>query len=314
MRIIARRGVPAAVALAVLAAAARAGDWPQILGPARDGHSPERGLRTDWPAGGPPRAWETAVGAGFSGPAVAGGKLVLFHRLGNDEVVACLDAATGKELWRSAYRTGYRDDFGFDEGPRATPLIAGGRVFTLGADGELAAHEMASGKRLWRRNVREDYNAPKGYFGVACSPLLAGGRLLVNVGAPGAGIVAFDPATGKELWRATDDPAGYSSPAAATIRGRPHAVFLTRTGLVSLDPADGKVYFTKRWRARLAASVNAATPLVRGDRIFLSASYQTGAVLLEVGDGNRLKEVWSGDEMLSNHYNTSLLCGDFLYG
>src|SRR5262245_58702307 len=114
-----------------------AADWPQFLGPERNGISSETGLLQSWPKEGPSVVWEQAVGAGFSGPVVAGNRLILFHRLKNEEVVDCLDAATGKELWRFAYATGYRDDFGFDEGPRSTPLIAGKHIYTIGAEGKL---------------------------------------------------------------------------------------------------------------------------------------------------------------------------------
>jgi outer membrane protein assembly factor BamB len=143
--------------------------------------------------------------------------------------------------------------------------------------------------------------------------LLEGNRLLVNVGARGAGIVAFDKDTGQEVWKATDHAASYSSPVAATIDGTRHVFFFTREGLVSLDPDNGRVRFSLRWRARMAASVNAATPLVVGGQVFLSASYNTGAVLLRVRpDG--ADEVWKSDEVLSNHFNTSIYRDGFLYG
>src|SRR5262249_44551525 len=149
--------------------------------------------------------------------------------------------ATGKQEWVSAYPTKYRDDFGFDEGPRATPLVADGKIFTLGANGDLRALELPTGKELWKRNLLADYKADKAFFGVASSPILIDKKLLVNVGGKGAGVVAFDAATGKELWKATSDPASYSSPVAAEIDGKPAAVFLTRFGLRVFNPANGKV-------------------------------------------------------------------------
>ena len=296
-----------------LAPALSAADWPQYLGPTRDGHSAEVGLNWAWPKDGPPVAWKVDVGSGWAGPVVAGDRLILFHRVGDEEVVACLDPATGKEKWKATYRTRYRDDFMFDDGPRATPLVAGDRVFTLGPNGDLHGWELATGKKLWHRNLLADYGAPKGYFGVACSPVLAGGKLLVNVGAKGAGIVAFDPATGKEVWKATDDPASYSSPTVAEDGGKTIAVFLTRSGLVAVEPDGGKVRFTFPWRPRIDASVNAATPLVWKDEIFLTVSYNTGAVLLRA-KGGELEEVWSNDRSLSCHYNTPVRVGEYLYG
>jgi outer membrane protein assembly factor BamB len=288
-------------------------DWPQLFGPARDGHSPETKLDWDWPKGGPPVAWSKDVGTGWAGPVVAGGKLVLFHRVGGDEIVACLDPATGTEQWTFKYATKYRDDFDFDNGPRATPAVAGGTVFALGADGDLHAVELATGKKLWGRNVRADYQAPKGFFGVACSPLVMGKALLVNVGGRGAGVVAFDAATGKELWKSTDDGASYSSPVAAEIGGKPAAVFLTRYGMRVLDPATGAVRHEFPFRPRLTESVQAATPLVWKDRIFLTVSYDTGAVLLDA-TGAELEEVWANDKSLSSQYNTPVRVGDYLYG
>jgi outer membrane protein assembly factor BamB len=304
-----------AVPVVLLAATLLGADWPQFLGPARNGTSAEKGLNWNWPDKGPTVVWSKAVGAGFSGPVVADGKVILFHRVDDDEVIDALDPATGKELWRYKSPTQYRDDFGFDEGPRATPTVAGARVFALGAEGTLSAVELATGKKIWARSLKADYDAPKGYFGIACSPLVVGDKVLVNVGVKGAGIVAFDAATGKELWKATDDAASYSSPALAEFGGAARAVFLTRQGLAIVDPADGAVLARLTWRARLNASVNAATPLVRDDLIFLSSSYNTGAILLRAAKkGESVAEVWKGDDIISNHYNTSVLSGDYLYG
>ncbi len=291
----------------------QAADWPQFLGPTRDGQSAEIGLSWDWPKGGPPVVWKIEVGQGWAGPVVAGDRLVLFHRVGDDEIVACLDPGTGKERWRFAYRSRYRDDFGFDEGPRATPVIAGERVFTLGANGDLHGLDLTTGRKLWTRNLLTDYAADKGFFGVACSPVVAGGKLLVNVGGKGAGVVAFDAATGKELWKATDDPPSYSSPIVGAVGGQTLAIFLTRSGLVALDPDTGAVRYTYPWKPRIRESVNAATPLLWNGEIFLTVSYGAGAVLLRP-KGGELEEVWSNDKSMSCQYNTPVRVGDYLYG
>ncbi|HWI19312.1 MAG TPA: PQQ-binding-like beta-propeller repeat protein [Vicinamibacterales bacterium] len=298
-------------------------DWPQILGPNRNGIYTGPPIVPSFPRSGPPSLWTREVGAGFSGPAVAGERLVLFHRVNNRETVEAIDALTGKTAWMFDYPTAYRDDFGFDEGPRAVPVIAGGRVFTHGADGMLHGLDFATGKMLWSSDTRRVFDAPKGYFGVASSPVVDGNRVLVNVGGrkglgppkpgEGGGIVAFDAATGKTLWTSTADEPSYSAPVIATINGQHTGVFFTRTGLVAIDPASGKVLYQFRWRARMAASVNAAVPIVRGNQIFLSASYGTGAVLLQVAN-NSVTQVWSGDESMSNHYSTSVLKDGYLYG
>ncbi|HZY85719.1 MAG TPA: PQQ-binding-like beta-propeller repeat protein [Gemmataceae bacterium] len=297
----------------LLLLAAGGADWPQFLGPTRNGVSPETGLLKTWPEKGPPVVWQREVGEGFSGPVVAGGRLVLFHRVGDEEVVECLDAATGKAHWKAATATAYVDSYGKGNGPRSTPLIAGGKVYTLGPDGLLQCLNLADGKPVWRRELHKDYEVRKGFFGVATSPLLEGKLLLVNVGGRGgAGIVAFDKDSGKEVWKATDHDASYASPVAATIGVR-HVLFFTREGVVSLDPANGAVRFSKRWRARIDASVNAAAPLVVGDLVFVTASYRTGALLLRVKkDG--AEEVWKGDDVLSSHFTTPVYHAGHLYG
>jgi outer membrane protein assembly factor BamB len=290
-----------------------AADWPQHLGPNRDGHSPQTGLLRSWPTGGPNVAWQRDVGKGWAGVAVAGDRLVLFHRVGDEEVVECLDPATGKGKWKAAYRATYIDEFEFDNGPRAVPLIADGKVYTLGPDGDLRAWELTTGKGVWARNVNKQYKAPRGFFGVATSPILAGGHLVVNVGAKGAGIVGFDRATGEEVWKSPDDPVSYSSPVTAKLDNRDHTVFFTRNGLRTVDPSTGHAGHTHPFRPRAHASVNAMTTIVSGDRVFLSTAYDTGAVLLEVRKG-KLEVVWEGKDILDCHYNTPVFVKDHLYG
>ena len=299
--------------LAVASVTVVAQDWPQILGPGRNGIYTGPPIVASLPGTGPPLLWKRDIGAGFAGPAVVAGKLVLFHRVNNRETVEAMDAATGKTAWTFDYATSYRDDFGFDEGPRAVPVISGGRVFTHGADGWLHGLDFATGKKLWAVDTRRVFDAPKGYFGVATSPLVDGERVMVNVGGKTGGVVAFDVATGKTVWTSTSDEASYSAPVIAEIAGQHTAVFFTRTGLVALDPSNGNVRYQYRWRARMAASVNAAAPVVVKDQIFLSASYGTGAVLLQVAN-NAVTPLWSGDESMSNHYSTSVFKDGYLYG
>jgi outer membrane protein assembly factor BamB len=311
----------AAIITALVAAAvtlpAAAVDWPQFLGPDRNGVSTGPPLADSWPAAGPRIVWRKPVGAGFAGPVVAGGRVILFHRQGREEVVESLDARTGASVWRFAYPTAYRDDFGFDEGPRAAPVVAGGVIYTFGAEGQLHAIDLDKGTRLWSEDTMKRFGVPKGYFGASGSPLVEGGRVIANIGggtaASPAGVVAFDAKTGTLAWSATEDDASYSSGVAATIGGRRSAVFLTRDNLLGLDPATGAVQFQRRWRARLAASVNAATPLVIGDLIFVSAQYGPGAGVFRVS-GSTLTELWASDEVLSNHYATSVHHGGLLYG
>jgi outer membrane protein assembly factor BamB len=302
-----------AVALAATLAVRAATDWPQFLGPTRNGTYAGPPLADAWGAAGPKVVWRKQVGQGFAGPAVVGNRVILFHRVGNEEVVESLDAATGNSTWRYAYRTTYRDDFGFDEGPRAVPVVVDGVIYTFGAEGQLHAVDLAKGTRVWSEDTMKRFGVPKGFFGAGGSPLVEGGRVIANVGGDKAGIVAFDAKTGKVLWTATDDDASYSSGVAATISGRRSGVFLTRDSLVGLDLMSGAVQFQRRWRARLAASVNAATPLIVGDEIFVSAQYGPGAGVLRV-NGSQLVDVWTSDDVLSNHYATSVFYNGHLYG
>ncbi len=291
-----------------------ASDWPQFLGPTRDGTYPGSDLSEEWPKDGPPVQWQKNVGQGFSGPVVKSGSLVMFHRLDNKEIIDCLEAQTGKAIWTFNYPTSYRDDFGFDEGPRATPAIDDNRIYTYGAEGLLHCINASSGKKIWSVNARTDFHPPKGFFGIACSPLVEGNLVFIIVGSrDGAGIVAFDKMNGKVVWKTSDEEASYSSPVIATLGGRRCGLFLTRSSLVGLEPEQGKPLFKFPFRPPMNSSVTAAVPLAIGDRIFLSASYGTGATLLQL-NGTSLNKVWESEDALSAHYATPVHHHGFLYG
>ena len=289
-------------------------DWPQFLGPTRNGVYAGPAISGSWPVSGPPVLWRRSVGEGFSGAVVQAGHLILFHRLESREQVECFQAENGRALWEYGYPTDYRDNFGFDGGPRATPSFWQGKVYTFGAQGVLHCLELESGRKIWNVKTHEKFDVNKGFFGAASSPLVEDGRVFLNIGGRNqAGLVAFDAHTGRVLWTATDDEASYSSPVMVTLGGQRQVLFFTRNGLVSVDPESGEVLFRFRWRARSRASVNAATPLVAGQLIFLSASYRTGAVQLKV-NGFELETVWTSDDSLSNHYSTSVIRGGHLFG
>ena len=299
--------------LLLLSASLAAADWPQFLGPTRNGAYVGAPLNEKWPSGGPRVLWRKQVGQGLSGPVVAEGRLILFHRLENREIVDAIDATSGAAQWRHAYPTAYRDDFGFDEGPRAVPVVGDGVVYTYGAEGKLHAVELSTGKPLWNVDAMRQFEVEKGFFGAAGSPLVDAGRVIANIGGKKGGIVAFDARSGKVLWTATADAASYSSGVAVTLEGRRYAIFLTREALVGLDPATGEERFRRPWRARQAASVNAATPLVIGNAIFISAEYGPGAGVLRL-DGAKLVDVWTSNDVLSNHYATSVHHEGRLFG
>lgn len=331
----------AVAALAALACLRGSGaDWPAFLGPHGIGTSDETGLLDRIPPKGPPILWDRAIGTGYSAPSVRGGRLVLHHRQGNDEIVESLDAATGKSEWRYAAPTTYRDPYGYNDGPRCTPLLTADRVFTFGAEGRLTALDRATGTRVWERETARDFEVPEAFFGVGSTPLLEGERLIVMVGGqPNAGVVAFHPATGATLWQNIGETnwhgqpmrgwpgepivrwqrwekqASYASPVGATFHGRRHVLCLMRQGLVSINPTNGAHQFSFWFRARVNESVNAANPVVHGDLILISAAYyRVGSVLLRVRpDGEGVDEVWRGTSMEA-HWSTPLLIDGRLYG
>ena len=292
----------------------QSGDWPRFLGPHQNGGVEDEALPTEWPASGPKPLWQMTVGSGFSGPIVVDQQVILFHRERNQEILVSLDASTGKEHWRSPYETSYRDDFGFDNGPRSTPTAHDGYVYTYGAQGRLQCTELKSGKALWHVDAMGEFEAPKGFFGIACSPLVEGDLVIINVGSPPSrGIVAFHRLTGKVVWNTSQDEASYSSPIGATIAGIRQALVFDREGLKAVTLSTGKIRSSYPWRPRIHASVNAASPVVHGDQVFLSTSYSTGAIVLDLTEPSPQK-IWSNDQALSCHYGTPLYHRGFLYG
>ena len=329
----ARAGTTLATALVVMATSCPGGDWPRLLGPEGTGVSAETGLLAAWPADGPSVLWKKRVGEGYAAPSVVGDRVVFFHRLGDDEVVECLDAATGMGIWKQSHPTRFTDPYGYNGGPRCTPLLTEDRCYTFGAEGMLSCLDLTSGAVIWRRDTGREFAVPPAFFGVGAGPVLEGDRLFVAVGGhPRSGVVAFDAKTGATLWQAVgpddfpeppvriqrDRPpvklASYSSPHLATIRGRRHLLCLMRPGLVSLDPQTGGINFVVWFRSRLHDSVNAAQPVVVDDRILLTAAYDAGATMLEVAaDGRSADVVWHDGEAMQCHWSTPIARDGFLY-
>jgi outer membrane protein assembly factor BamB len=290
----------------------RAGDWPQILGPQRNGVAVDEKLVATLPAAGLQPAWQVPCGSGLAGVAVAEGRVVLFHRQGGDEVVAALDAATGAPLWSQKFPTRFQAQIVDDDGPRCVPTIAGGRVFAYGAEGRLIAVELQSGRVLWNRPTHQEFGAPVGYFGAGSSPLVDGNKVIVNVGGPkGAGVVAFDAATGRTIWQSTDELASYSAPIRATIEGQSRLLVITRLQFLGLEPATGKELFRIPFGSR-GPTVNGASPVLLGKQVFLTASYGIGDRLVTLGPDSATV-AWE-DDALSSQYTTPIVHDGLLYG
>lgn len=314
-------------------------DWPQFLGPLQTGISGETGLLETWPKEGPPKLWKREIGTGYSAPSVAGNHLVIHHRVGNEEIIECLRADTGDPLWKRAYGSRFRDPYGYNNGPRCSPLLLKGRCYTLGAEGALVCVALESGEVIWKRDLQKEYTIPEGFFGMGCSPIAFENHLIVLVGGqPQAGVVAFDLDTGKTAWESVGKPTwdgvptsggdpdpyewtgdemmiSYSSPLLATIHGQPHLLCLMRQGLVSLDPKTGRERFKFWFRPRVHESVNAARPVVVDDKIFVSAAYKLGSALLKVNpDGDSYDVVWKNPRNMLTHWSTSIALDGHLYG
>ena len=301
--------------LALLSEAAAAG-WPQFLGTNRDGKvAADETLVTEVPDNGFKTLWKRTCGPGFAGPVVSDGKVILFHRSGDENTLEAMEALTGKVLWKTAWPATYRDDFGFDEGPRSCPTIEGDSVFCYGADGTLAAVALNDGKLLWKKDLAGELQSAKGFFGRSCAPLVTGSLVLLAPGGEGAGVAAFDRKTGSLKWKALETEAGYASPILLSPPQGPRAVFFTREGVAGVVPETGKAVFEEPFRAKMHASVNAATPVaVDATHFFTSACYDTGAALWEIGKDDSLTAKWRATGKLDCHYSTPVLIEGNLYG
>ncbi|HXG10140.1 MAG TPA: PQQ-binding-like beta-propeller repeat protein [Gemmataceae bacterium] len=295
-----RHGLGLAVLAVLGLAVARADDWPQWLGPQRDGVWRETGLVEKFPPGGPRVRWETPVGIGYAGPAVANGRVYITDRLlapgvknpesGFDrpalpgkERVLCLDEKTGRVLWTYEYDCTY--EIAYPGGPRTTPLVSGGKVYTLGAMGDLYCLEAAKGTVIWSKNFMKDYDAPAQQWGFSAHPLLDGDKLICLVGGPGSTAVAFHKDTGKELWRSMNArEQGYSPPVIYDVAGRRQLIIWHPEAVNGLDPETGKVYWSVPFKVRAGLSV--PMPRLAGDRLLVSSFYN-GSMMLKLGQDDK---------------------------
>ena len=288
-------------------------DWPQWRGKNRDGVSGERGLLKTWPQGGPKLAWTVkGAGEGYSSFSVAGGKVYTLGARGGNELVIAFDEATGKKVWEMVTGARFSNDQG--DGPRATPTVDGGQVFAYGASGDLAAFDAATGKAIWKINVLKQFGGGNIRWGLSESPLVLPDRVIVNAGGRNASIVAVSRKDGAVLWRTQSDEAGYSSGVLHTFQGTPQAIFFTGERGVAVDSRDGRLLWS--YERATNRTANIATPIARGNKVFFSSDYGTGAGLVELtASGNSIsaREVYFTREM-RNHHSSSVLIGEHLYG
>jgi outer membrane protein assembly factor BamB len=310
--------MPAVVAAAVLSlpvvVSNRAlDDWPQWRGPKRDGTSSERGLLKQWPSGGPKLAWQASgAGEGYSSFSTSNGKLYTLGARGGREYVMAFDLQTGKKLWEVDHGQRFSNDRG--DGPRGTPTVEGDKLYAFGASGDMSAMDAATGKTLWRVNVLKQFGGSNIRWGLSESPLVLNDRILINAGAPGAAIVALKKADGAVLWKSERDEAGYSSAVLQEVGGVRQAVFFTGERALGINVDNGQLLWSYDKAAN--GTANIATPIVRGNRVFVSSAYGTGAALLELtpgGGGIAAREVYFTREM-RNHHASSVLVSDHLYG
>jgi outer membrane protein assembly factor BamB len=311
-------------------------DWPRFLGPTADGKSPETGLTVPWPAEGPRLVWHVRLGTGYGAPTISGGKLYQFDRLGRSARVQCLNAATGEGIWKYEYPTDYEDLYGYDNGPRCSPIVDGDRVYAFGVEGMLHCLAADTGKVIWKVDTAKEFGVIQNFFGVGSTPVVEGDLLIAQIGGSpaearqlppgrldlvrgnGSGIVAFDKATGQVRYKLSDELASYAVPVMASIDGRRYGFAFTRGGLLAFEPATGRSTFFFPWRAEILESVNASNPVVAGNLVLISETYGPGAVCLRV-TGDKYEVVWSDEnerreKRLQTHWNTSIEVDGYVYG
>lgn len=303
------------VALAMWSTPTFAGEWPQILGPDRNGiAAADERLAESWPADGPRVVWRREVGSGYAGVAVADNRVLLFHRLGDEEVVEALDADTGRPLWRAAHASTFTPQVGGGNGPLCVPLVYDGRVIVFGARGVLRCLDAATGVERWRRDTHHEFGAQEGYFGAGSTPVVAAGNVIVNVGGSrqGAGVVAFALDTGETAWTATSEPASYSAPVVTLVGGMPQVLMVTRYACLLLDPQTGAI----RWQfpfGQRGPTVNAAAPVIApAGRLLVTAAYGIGSVAAAF-DASGFTKQWEGTDALATQYCTPIALDGHAY-
>lgn len=330
------RRLPLSLMLALLGLAVvgggsvQAADWPQWMGPTRNGIWPEEGILTKFPPGGPKVLWRTKVGGGYSGPAVANGRVYLTDYITDADIrklstpdrpgaiagverVLCFDAATGKQLWKHEYDCPY--SISYPAGPRCTPTIAGNQVYTLGAEGNLICFDAAKGTVIWQKDLRKEYNTETPIWGFTGHPLVEGNTLYCLVGGEGSLVVAFDKDTGKEKWRALSSAEpGYCPPTMIEAGGTKQLLLWDPEKINSLDPATGKLFWSVPLKPQYSMSIMG--PQKGGDILFAGGIGGAGVALTLDKTKPAAKELWRGTKQTAVYpvNSTPIIDGQTIYG
>jgi outer membrane protein assembly factor BamB len=296
-------------------AKANEAEWPQWRGPNRDGLSAETGLAQSWPGGGPKNLWSVnGLGNGYGSLAIAQDRIYVQGGHDRQSVVWALNRADGKTVWSAPLGQFLDDERG--PGPRGTPTVDGDRIYALSENGDLACLRAKDGSGVWHKNILRDFNGRNPHWLLSESPLVDGNKLVFTPGGPGAGMVAVDKMTGRDVWMAKElnDPAGYASAIVADIQGVRTLMNLTARAGVGVRASDGKLM----WRYERVANgvANVATPVYSDSRVFYTSAYGTGCALLSLKaqDGMvRADEGYFNREMM-NHHGGVLVVGGYVYG
>jgi len=297
-------------------------DWPDWRGENRDGVWNETGVVEKFSTDSLPAVWSVPVGAGYSGPTVANGKVYLTDRMEKPEPtegVLCFDEQTGKKIWEYRYECEY-EGVGYPAGPRASVVINHGKAYALGTMGNLFCFDAENGDIIWQRDLNRDYKIRMPIWGIAATPLIADGKVILQIsGSDNASVVALDKNTGKEIWRNLDDMASYSAPVLITQANKNVVVVWTEDSLSGLDPSTGKVFWRILWKIKMGMGIS--TPVLYKNYIFVSCFY-SGSLLVKLGENSLTAEkVWQRQgqserktDALHCVINTPVILDDYIYG
>jgi len=272
--------------------------------------SKETGWLAKWPAEGPKKLWEGSVGVGYSSFSVSQGRVLTMGNVQDVDNVFGFDAETGKPLWKHEYACPAKDPNGY-HGTRCTPTVDGNRVFTLSRHGHFFCLDAETGKVLWSKDFKKDFSGKVPQWGFAGSPLIEKDWVLTETGGPeGASVVAFNKQTGDVVWKNGNDPAGYASLIAFDLGGERCFAQFSADQIIGRRMKDGSELWRMQWKT--SYGVNAATPILEGDQMFLSSGYGYGCARLKMSP-TAVTEVWRNKNM-RNHVNSCVLLDGYLYG